>query len=263
MKIFGVIRKMKAVMGNPLRYYLFLDKDVLLLNTVFGREIIITHEGYSCCNCGKDVPLFRMGFCKKCFFESPYASETIIRPELSRAHLGEEERDLEVEKQIQLQPHVVYLSYTGDIKVGVTRKSNIPSRWVDQGATYATIIAETPNRYEAGLIEVTLKNHISDTTAWRKMLEDSGDSIPDFETALQRIEEYWPEESKAFKKDNLEVIRLQYPYSPPEKIIGLKLEKSPKISGVLSGIKGQYLNLDTGLLNLYAHEGYKISLEIN
>jgi hypothetical protein len=84
-----------------------------------------------------------MGFCKECFFESPYASETILRPELSTAHLGIEERDLEVEKEIQLQPHIVYLAYTGDVKVGVTRETQVPTRWIDQGATFALPIART------------------------------------------------------------------------------------------------------------------------
>lgn len=96
------------------------------------------------------------GFAKM-FFESPYASDTILKPELSTAHLGVEERDLEVEKEIQLQPHIVYLAYTGDVKVGVTRESQIPTRWIDQGATFALPIAKTNNRYEAGMIEVELK----------------------------------------------------------------------------------------------------------
>lgn len=133
-----------------------------------------------------------MGFCKECFFESPYASETILRPELSTAHLGIEERDLEVEKEIQLQPHIVYLAYTGDVKVGVTRESQVPTRWIDQGATFAIPIARTTNRYEAGVIEVEMKKHLADKTNWRKMLQDERESDIDLIDFRNKIEDFFP-----------------------------------------------------------------------
>ena len=131
----GTLVKMSSFLDSPIQYYLNLTDDLLCMNQLIGKKISIEHTGYHCIECGSEEKIYRMGFCKKCFFESPYASETIIRPELSKAHLGEEERDLEVEKEIQLQPHVVYLAYTGDVKVGVTRESQVPTRWIDQGAT--------------------------------------------------------------------------------------------------------------------------------
>ena len=164
----GQILKMSTQNGKPIQYYLSLSGDLLNMNQLIGKKIKLKHIGYECVNCGSEEKIFRMGFCKKCFFESPYASDTIIRPELSRAHLGEEERDLEVEKQIQLQPHIVYLAYTGDVKVGVTRFNQIPTRWIDQGATFALPIAKTDNRYEAGMIEVALKEHLPDKTNYKK-----------------------------------------------------------------------------------------------
>ncbi|WOC52091.1 hypothetical protein BPO_1444 [Bergeyella porcorum] len=129
----GQLLKMPTQLAEPIQYYLNLSNDLLHINALIGKTIRIKHIGYQCVNCDSDEKLFRMGFCKKCFFESPYASESIIRPELSRAHLGEEERDLEVEKEIQLVPHIVYLAYTGDVKVGVTRAHQVPTRWIDQG----------------------------------------------------------------------------------------------------------------------------------
>ena len=164
MKFSGQILKMITENGKPIQYYLNLSGDLISMNQLFDKEIKIKHTGYQCVSCGQDLPIFRMGFCKKCFFESPYASETILRPELSTAHLGIEERDLEIEKEIQLVPHVVYLAYTGDVKVGVTRESQVPTRWIDQGATFALPIARTENRYEAGVIEVEMKNHPADKT---------------------------------------------------------------------------------------------------
>lgn len=254
---------MRAAKATPLIYFMELGTDLLKMNDLFGKTLKFSHEGYECKECHQDIPLYRMGFCKKCFFESPYASETIIRPELSRAHLGIEERNLDIEKEIQLQPHVVYLSYTGDVKVGVTRKSNIPSRWVDQGATFATIIAETPNRYEAGVIEAELKKHISDSTSWRKMLESTLEEEPDFQKFETALEEYWPKNSKEFAVSGKETYRLDYPYTPPAKINSIKLDKNPTFDGVLEGIKGQYLSFkNMGQLNVYAHEGYVVRLEM-
>ncbi len=168
MQFSGQILKMISQNGKPIQYYLNLKNDLINMNQLFGKNIYIKHIGYQCVNCGSDEKIYRMGFCKKCFFESPYASDTIIRPELSTAHLGIAERDLDVEKEIQLVPHIVYLAYTGDVKVGVTRESQIPTRWIDQGATFALPIAVTENRYEAGMIEVELKKHIADKTNPKK-----------------------------------------------------------------------------------------------
>ena len=47
---------------------------------------------------------FRQGFCQNCFFEIPSAGDWIMRPELSKAHLGEEDRDLEVRKKYNYNP---------------------------------------------------------------------------------------------------------------------------------------------------------------
>lgn len=260
----GRILKMNSQIGEPIQYYLNLSEDLLHLNQLFGRKIRIKHTGFQCVECDMDLPIFRMGFCKKCFFESPYASESILKPELSKAHLGIEERDLEVEQKIQLQPHIVYLSYTGDIKVGVTRESQIPTRWIDQGATLALPIARTTNRYEAGVIEVELKKHISDKTNWRKMLQNEPEPELDLVDLKNKILHFFPNESKNFILENNEIWRLKFPYNNiPEKIAVFTLEKQPEFIGVLTGIKGQYLCLNnSNFINIRNHEGYVIELEI-
>ena len=107
------------------------------------------------------------------FKSSPLAVESIIRPELSRIHEGVALRDYDWEMAHHMQPHIVYLSKTAGIKVGVTRETQIPYRWIDQGAVEALILAKTPYRQAAGLIEVALKKHISDKTNWRKMLQNN------------------------------------------------------------------------------------------
>ncbi len=264
MKFQGQIKKMSSVLATPIQYYLNLSADLISMNQIFDRKLTIKHVGYQCMNCGKDQPIFRMGFCKKCFFESPYASDTIIRPELSTAHLGIEERNLEVEKEIQLQPHVVYLAYTGEVKVGVTRASQVPTRWIDQGATFALPIAKTENRYEAGMIEVALKEHLADKTNFRKMLQDEYESDLDLVDFRNKVSVYFPEDFKNFFRDDAEVVKLDYPYQAPQKVNTFTLDKSPEFKGVLKGIKGQYLSFEGDLfMNVRSHEGYVIELEID
>jgi len=251
---------------NPVQYYLNISGDLISVNQLIGKKICIKHIGYQCVSCGNDEIIFRMGFCKKCFFESPYASESIIRPELSKAHLGIEERNLDIEKEIQLVSHTVYLSYTGEVKVGVTRGSQIPTRWIDQGATRALPIAKTENRYQAGLIEVALKKHLPDKTNWRKMLQTTelNENFIYLANIRDNIKSFIPNELMKFYTPNEDIWNIKYPYNPPNKdISSLKLGKELELSGTLKGIKGQYLHFDDGLfLNIRNHEGFIIDISV-
>lgn len=262
MQFSGQVLKMIAEYGNPIQYYLNLSDDLLSVNQLFGKKLNLHHTGFQCVSCGRDLPIFRMGFCKSCFFESPYASETIIRPELSQAHLGKEERDLEVEKQIQLVPHIVYLSYTSEVKVGVTRAHQIPTRWIDQGAIQAVPIAETTNRYEAGVIEVALKEYFADKTNYRQMLT-TNESHVDWEAIRDEVKKVFPKEYLPFYIEDGEIWNLEYPYEIPDKMKVFTLDKQPSFEGILRGIKGQYLCFDEGnFINVRNHEGYVIELTV-
>ena len=157
MKYQGVLKKMPTENLETIQYYLDMGSDFLNMNQLIGKSIEISFEKYECLNCHLNKQIYRQGFCKSCFFETPNAGDWIMRPELSKAHLGIEDRDLAYEKQVQLQPHIVYLANSSNVKVGVTRKQQVPTRWMDQGASSAVILAETPNRYEAGRIEVAMK----------------------------------------------------------------------------------------------------------
>jgi len=263
----GQLLKMISEKANPVQYYLNLSGDLISINQLIGKKITIKHVGYECISCGSDEIIFRMGFCKKCFFESPYASESIIRPELSKAHLGIEERNLDIEREIQLVSHTVYISYTGGVKVGVTRNSQIPTRWIDQGAILAVPIAKTENRYQAGTIEVALKKHFPDKTNWRKMLQSTEleENLVNIETIRDEIKVFFPNELIKFHTPNEDICRIQYPYSFSSKeISSIKLNKESEISGILKGIKGQYLYFDNSLFfNVRKHEGYTINFSIS
>jgi len=193
---------------------------------------------------------------------NPAVGDWIIKPELSSAHLDIEDRNLEYEKKIQLQPHMVYLAFTGDIKVGVTRSSQIPTRWIDQGATHAITIMEVPNRYLAGKCEVLLKNYYKDKTDYRKMLSCLTSNI-DLQNERKKIEQYIDFELlEYFKNHEFVELIINYPFHTLlNKILTTKLENNVLSNKRLIGIKGQYLIFeDNSVLNIRNHEGFKIKI---
>ncbi len=260
----GVLVKMKTEWGSPIQYYLDLESDVILMNQLIGKTISLEKIGSQCLNCKQEAPIFRQGFCKKCFFEIPSAGEWIMRPELSQAHLGIQDRDLEYEKRIQLQPHLVYLAVSSGLKVGVTRSSQIPTRWIDQGAHLAIPIVETPNRYLAGVTEVALKEHYNDKTNWRLMLQNSGPDL-NLEAEKERCLEWIPKDVKPYILHNIKTpTTLNFPVlNYPEKVSSLNLDKLISFQGQLTGIKGQYLIFeDQTVFNIRGNEGLVVKIQI-
>jgi len=121
----GVLRKMMTELGPPVQYYLQLENDFINVNQLLDKTLEINFLKFECLNCHLDKPIYRQGFCKSCFFDIPQAADWIMRPELSTAHLNKEDRDLAYEKKVQLQPHIVYLANSSNVKVGVTRKAQV------------------------------------------------------------------------------------------------------------------------------------------
>lgn len=261
----GVLTKMSTEMGDPIQYYLVFASDFINMNQVLNKEITIQLKGFQCLNCGKDKTIFRQGFCYDCFFSSPAVGDWIMKPELSTAHLGIEDRDLAYEQKVQLQPHIVYLALSSEVKVGVTRKTQVPTRWIDQGAEQAIVLVEVPNRYLAGITEVALKSHFADKTNWRKMLTNSFDSV-DLLKEKSKVASWLPSEVLPyFQQDQHEIFSLHYPVAAyPNKINSLNLDKTPYFTGKLIGIKGQYLLFEGGtVFNVRNNEGYIVQITVN
>lgn len=260
----GVLKKMISEMGTPIRYFLDLGNDFLEMNQFLDQTFKIDFAGAQCLSCHDSKPIFRQGFCQSCFFDIPSAGDWIMRPELSKAHLGEEDRDLEYEKKVQLQPHWVYLALSSHLKVGVTRKSQIPTRWIDQGAHQAVGILEVPNRYLAGVAEVSLKEYFSDKTNWRKMLQNHYEEVP-WEEAINQAIENLPKDLKPYLTIHHQLTELQFPVLQyPNKVKSLNLEKEKSHSGVLKGVKGQYLIFeDQTVFNIRSNEGTVVEITIN
>ena len=260
----GVLRKMQTELGEPIQYYMLFENNFLNVNQILNKEIQISFIKFQCLNCGEDLPIFRQGFCKSCFFETPSAGDWIMRPELSTAHLGKEDRDLEYEKKVQLQPHIVYLANSSNIKVGVTRKSQVPTRWIDQGAHEAIEIVEVPNRFLAGITEVALKDHIGDKTNWRKMLTNAIDD-EDLVAWRNKLKAYIPTEAVEYFIENNQETHMKFPVLEyPVKVKSLNLAKTPQYKGTLMGIKGQYLMFkDNTVFNVRGSEGFYVSIAVS
>lgn len=260
----GVLIKMDTEIGSPINYKLTLGEEVINVNELLDKSIQVKFEKYQCLNCSKARKIFRQGFCYDCFYKSAEVGDWIMRPELSQAHLDIEDRDLEYEKRVQLQPHIVYLALSSNVKVGVTRKTQVPTRWIDQGANSALEILEVPNRYLAGITEVALKNHLADKTNWRKMLKNEVPEI-DLVAIKNEVSKYIPDEAKEyFLKDHNIVTDLEYPVLQyPEKVKSINLSKTPLFEYVLKGIKGQYLIFeDDYVFNVRNNEGAVVSLNV-
>ncbi|RAK24331.1 uncharacterized protein DUF2797 [Flavobacterium aquaticum] len=259
----GTLSKMQTEFGNPIQYYLVFENSFLNLNQLLGKPMEIEFQGYQCLNCGKAKKIFRQGFCYDCFMSSPAVGDWIMKPELSTAHLDIEDRDLEYEKRVQLQPHVVYLALSSEVKVGVTRKTQVPTRWIDQGAVQAIPIVEVPNRYLAGITEVALKNHFADKTNWQKMLKNE---VPNMDLISERnkVLDWLPNEVKDYFLKEEKIIQLDFPVLQyPKKVTSLNLDKTPNFSGTLTGIKGQYLLFEDGtVFNVRTYEGYVVKMSL-
>lgn len=261
----GQIRKMHTNLGEEVEYKLPIGEDLIDMNQFIGKEVSLNYQDQILCvNCGREtVKSFNQGFCYPCFRDAPEAADWIIHPEKSTAHLGIEDRDLEFEKSVQLQPHVVYLSLTSDVKVGITRGTQVPTRWIDQGAVKAIKLAETPNRYLAGMIEVSLKNHLADKTNWRKMLMNIYPDV-DLLAKKEEIKALVANEYHQYFEGNDKIININFPViNYPVKLKSIGFDKVPEYTGVLKGIKGQYLIFENGIvLNIRKHGGYVVELKV-
>lgn len=259
----GVLTKMQTEMGNPIQYYLVFENSFINFNQLLGKEMQLDFQGYQCLNCAKPKKIFRQGFCYDCFMSSPAVGDWIMKPELSTAHLDIEDRDLVYEKKVQLQPHIVYLALSSEVKVGVTRKTQVPTRWIDQGAIEAIPIVEVPNRYLAGITEVALKNHFADKTAWQKMLKN--EILPvDLTSERNKVFDWLPNEVKPHFASEATLYQLNYPVLEyPKKVTSLNLDKTPNFKGTLTGIKGQYFIFEDGtVFNVRAYEGFVVKVHV-
>ena len=169
-----------------------------------------------------------------------------------------------------MQDHIVYLANSSGLKVGITRATQVPTRWIDQGASQALAIARVRNRFQSGLLEVLIKQHIADKTNWRDMLKGTANPVDlkhEAEKILSRFGSEIGELQERYSPFGINILNgirgvdISYPVSSyPEKISSYNFDKEPLLEDKLLGIKGQYLIFEEGVINLRKFSGYEIEL---
>lgn len=264
----GHLRKLSVTHETPIKYALNLDDHVIELNPLLNQKIFIEFLGdIHCMQCGrKTKQSFQQGFCFPCMQKINACNNCMIHPEKCLVESGKCDATDWAHAHCH-QPQLVYLANASGLKVGVTQIKNNPSRWIDQGAAQALPIFQTSNRYQAGLLEVALKSFVSDKTNWRAMLKENRSHIDLMVEKKRLLSEAEKDITPILNKytdqiialDEKNIVTFDYPVSEyPAKINSLSLDKTSIVEGVLLGIKGQYLILDTGVLNVRKFGGYCI-----
>ncbi len=263
MKAKGILSKMSTLHELPVKYELILEQERIDLTDLVGKQCHLTFTGQIfCSNCGKKTKKsYGQGFCYPCTMKLAECDLCILKPETCHFHLGTC-REPQWGEEHCMKPHVVYLANSSGLKVGITRRTQVPFRWMDQGASQALPVLEVKNRLISGQIEVLFKKHISDKTDWRKMLRGEPLTLDLFDWKVRLLKDL-AEDLKPFEFTILEGPEwtFQYPVSSyPEKINSINLDKTAEIHGTLLGIKGQYLIFDTGVFNVRSHSGYEVEI---
>jgi hypothetical protein len=259
----GNLSKMATTLDDVVHYTMRLGDERIDMNALIGQPLTLSFDGtINCIVCGRKTnKSFGQGFCYPCFRSSPEASECILRPELCRAHEGEA-RDMEWAERHCLREQVVYLAKSSAIKVGITRAAQVPTRWMDQGASEAIVFARVPNRYTAGVLEVAMKEHLTDRTNWQRMLKNEI-SDDDLVERKALVSAHLDDSMRQYVVDDDTVWNIEYPVQAfPTKVKSVGFDKLPQIEGTLLGIKGQYLLLDGDrVLNIRKHSGYLVRVD--
>jgi hypothetical protein len=263
-KVAGNILKMKTSHQDLVKYELPLSSQMIPLSDLVGRNIKLSFDGQiNCIHTGQKIKKsYNNGYSYEAFIKLAECDMCIMKPELCHFAKGTC-RDEAWAQTHCMQPHIIYVANSSGVKVGITRKSQIPTRFMDQGAVAALPMFEVKDRLTSGLIEVEIGKFMSDKTNWRKMLQE-GDEAVDLIQIKQDIINHIGEFLDSFDVEDLpeEVLTFNYPVQQYlSKITSLSFDKKPIIEGKLIGIKGQYLILDAGVLNMRKHQGYFVALE--
>lgn len=267
MKVSGNILKMKSRLADPVEYFLPIGDQLVPLNAYLGKNISMTFSGdIHCIATGEKIKKsYNQGYSYKSFLTLPECDICIVKPELCHYQKGTC-RDPKWGEENCLQPHVLYLAVSSGLKVGITRERQVPTRWIDQGATYVLPILKMPGRKEAGLLEDEMKSQLDDKTNWRKMLLNDVEQGHDLQSLAEGLFDSFADVIDDLGGEDIDAspLEIKYPVLEyPTKIKSLGFDKNPEIKGVLKGIKGQYLILDTGVINMRKHQGYFIDCELS
>jgi len=264
---------MVTSLSSPVSYTLPLDEERVPLNQYIGHAISLDYRGeIHCIECGrKTSKSYNQGYCYPCFQSLAACDMCIMKPETCHYHKGTCRQPQWGETHC-FQDHYVYLANSSGIKVGITRGTQLPTRWIDQGASQALPVFRVRNRLLSGQLEVVIKEHVSDRTDWRKMLKGSPDEI-NLGVRRDELLELSSEGIRSIEQasnatditllSDEQRVDIDYPIEVyPAKVKSLSFDKTPLVQGVLQGIKGQYLLLDSGVLNIRKFAGYHVDFAV-
>jgi hypothetical protein len=268
----GALHKMHTELKDPVSYRLSLQDADIHLNDYLGKAIAIEFLGsINCGHCGRlTKKSFNQGYCYPCFKKLAQCDSCIMSPEKCHYDAGTC-REPEWGETHCMQDHFVYLANSSGVKVGITRGSQVPTRWMDQGALQALPIVRVKTRLQSGLVEVILKQYVTDRTQWQRMLKGQVERL-DMQAAWQDLQQQCGAELLALQQsegvqaiqllEQQQVVELSYPVLQyPDKVKAHNLDKHARVEGTLMGIKGQYLMLDTGVINIRKFSSYNIELQ--
>lgn len=269
----GNLRKMRTELesGKP-GYFLPLGDSEIPMNALLGHRFSVKYEGLiHCIHCGRKTnKSFNQGYCFPCFKGLAQCDSCIVSPE--KCHYFEGTcREPEWADDHCMQDHIVYLANSSGLKVGITRHTQVPTRWIDQGAVQALPILRVANRLQSGLVETVFKNHVADKTSWQAMLKGSPAERDMHQEADRLFAECMPEIERLQAEQGLQaiqkltdqaVVNIEFPVLEyPVKVKSINLEKTPAFEGQLLGIKGQYLMFDVGVINMRKYGGYQLTVD--
>ena len=266
----GIVRKMAARLEPTVAYALRLGEESVAANPLIGSPLRLEFSGsIFCVNCSRKTnKSFNQGFCYPCFQKLAACDSCIVHPE--RCHFDQGTcREPAWGEQFCMQDHIVYLANSSGLKVGITRATQVPTRWIDQGASQALPIFRVSSRLQSGAVEVVFKQHVADKTNWRELLK--GDAAPlDMSAERERLVAACQDELAELRSvygdfaineiNGVDTYSISYPVTEYlEKIVSHNFDKEPVVEGTLLGIKGQYLIFDTGVINLRRFSCYEVS----
>ena len=267
----GALSKMSTRLAQPVQYSLRLGEQDLDLNALLGQGVRLEYLGaIHCSHCGrKTKKSFSQGYCYPCFSKLAQCDTCIMSPE--RCHYAAGTcREPAWGEQFCMTDHVVYLANSSGAKVGITRATQVPTRWIDQGATQALPIMRVATRQQSGLVEDVLRSQVTDRTNWRAMLKGeaapldlaqlAGEIFQACHDGITTLQERFGLQAIQPLSD-LAVVDIAYPVlAYPAKVASFDLEKTPVVEGTLQGIKGQYLIFDTGVINIRKFTAYQLAV---
>ncbi len=271
MNTFNLDKMDTELVDGVAHYRLGPAGETLVLNSLIGKPLkIVFKQEINCTNCQKPVKkAYAGGYCYPCSLKLAECDMCILKPELCHFAKGTCREPSWGEANCMI-PHYVYLANSSGLKVGITRATQIPTRWIDQGAVAGLPIMKVSSRYQSGVFEKLFASELADKTDWRKMLKGGVEEI-DLESKRDELFELFGEDLDRMEGDfganQIEILEreqitsIQYPVLQyPEKVSSFSLDKNAEVGGILQGIKGQYLIFDTGVINIRSHTGYKVEL---